>query len=69
MTTKNNTTINLNLFKTVTGNFKRLVIPLILITLLFGKTAMAQDRTITLDEAIKLGVESSKRCKAFTVEN
>src|ERR1035437_447716 len=63
MTTKNNTTINLNLFKTVYRNFKRFVIPLILITRLFGKTAMAQDRTITLDEAIKLGVESSNVVK------
>jgi len=61
MTMKNNTP--LNLFKTMTTNFKRFVIPVMLMTLLFGKTAMAQDRTITLDEAIKLGVESSNVVK------
>jgi outer membrane protein len=63
MTTQNNTHINLYLFKNVIITFKRYAIPAIIITLLFGTTAMAQDRTITLDEAIKLGVESSNVVK------
>src|ERR1017187_9365704 len=63
MTTQNNSHTNLYLFKSVIRTFKRYVIPAVIIALLFGKTAVAQDRTITLDEAIKLGVESSNVVK------
>jgi outer membrane protein len=63
MTTQNNKTINLHLFKNVITIFKRYLIPAVIITLLFGKTATAQDRTITLDEAIKLGVANSNVLK------
>ncbi len=62
MTTKNKT-INLNIFKTVIRSFKLYAIPAIMIGLLFGKTAAAQDRTITLEEAIKLGVDNSNVVK------
>ena len=63
MTTQNNKHITLYLLKNVTANFKRFAISTIIITLLSGTAAMAQDRTITLDEAIKLGVESSNVVK------
>jgi len=60
MTTQNNKTINLYLFKNVITIFKRYVIPVIISIFLFGETAMAQDRAITLNEAIKLGQDNSK---------
>ena len=63
MTTQTNRHINLYLFKNVITIFKHYIIPTIVITLLFGESARAQDRTITLDEAIKLGVESSNVVK------
>jgi outer membrane protein len=63
MTTQTHKTINLNLFKKVITTFNRYAIPAILITLMFGTTAMAQDRTITLDEAIKLGIANSNVLK------
>jgi len=44
-------------------NFVRILIPAILLTLLLGVAAKAQDRTITLDEAIKLGLDNSKVLK------
>jgi outer membrane protein len=59
MTTKNKTT-NLHFSKNVITTFKRYIIPAIVIILLFGKAASAQDRAITLDEAIKLGLDNSK---------
>jgi len=60
MTTQNNTTINRYLFKQVITIFKRYLIPAVILVLLFGKTAYAQDRPISLDEAIKLGLQNSK---------
>ena len=63
MTTQNNKTTNLYLFKNVYEILKRSLIPVLILTILFGKTAMAQDRAITLDEAIKLGIENSKVLK------
>jgi len=60
MTTQNNKTINLYLFKNVITIFKRYIIPVIISAFLFGETAMAQDRAITLNEAIKLGQDNSK---------
>lgn len=62
MTTHDNT--NLHPLKSTLKNFVRILIPAILLTLLLGiLAANAQDRTITLDEAIKLGVENSKVLK------
>jgi outer membrane protein TolC len=63
MTTQNNTNINLHFFKNVNTIFKRYIIPAVMLTLLLGKTAEAQDRTITLDEAVKLGLQNSKVLK------
>jgi outer membrane protein len=60
MTTQTHKTNNLYLFKSMITTFGRYIVPVILIILLFGKTAMAQDRAITLDEAIKLGLQNSK---------
>ena len=63
MTTNNNNTINLYTFKNVSTTFKRYIVPVVLVTVLFAKTAAAQDRPITLDEAIKLGLQNSKVLK------
>lgn len=62
MTTQNKYT-HLYLFKNVITTFKRYLIPALMLTLLFGSAAMAQDRTITLDEAVKLGQQNSKVLK------
>lgn len=51
------------MFKHAAVTFKRFLIPVALFGLLFCKTAYGQDRVITLDEAIKLGVESSNVVK------
>ncbi|MGZ3874537.1 MAG: TolC family protein [Mucilaginibacter sp.] len=62
MTTHDNT--NLHPLKSTLKNFARILIPAILLTLLLGiLAANAQERTITLDEAIKLGVDNSKVIK------
>jgi outer membrane protein len=63
MTTQNNKQINLYLFKNVSTIFKHYIIPTLILVLFFGQSAIAQDRVITLDEAIKLGVESSNQLK------
>lgn len=63
MTTQNNTKPDPHLFKNVITILKHYAIPALLITMLFGTTAMAQDRTITLDEAVKLGILNSKVLK------
>jgi outer membrane protein TolC len=63
MNTQNNKTTNRYLFKSVITTFKRYIIPAVIITLLFGQAALAQDRAITLSEAIKLGLENSKQLK------
>jgi outer membrane protein len=62
MTTKNKNT-NLYLFKSIIKTAKRFIIPVAILTLLFGQAAKAQDRAITLDEAIKLGIQNSKVLK------
>lgn len=62
MTTQNKTT-NLHPFKNAIGNLKRFGIPALLVTLMFSSTANAQSKTITLDEAIKLGLQNSKVLK------
>ena len=62
MTTQNNNT-DLHPLNSTLKNFVRILIPAILLTLLLGMAAKAQDRTITLDEAIKLGLDNSKVLK------
>ncbi|UOE49685.1 TolC family protein [Mucilaginibacter sp. SMC90] len=61
MTTQNNKTNHLKLLKQVLRPVLRGSIALIVLSLPFA--ASAQDRTITLDEAIKLGLENSKTLK------
>ncbi|HEX8022889.1 TolC family protein, partial [Mucilaginibacter sp.] len=61
MTTPNNKTDHLKLLKQVLRPVLRGSIALLVLSLPF--TANAQDRTITLDEAIKLGLENSKTLK------
>src|SRR6185437_12202153 len=58
-----NKTIDLYILKSMIKSLKRYLIPAIIITLSLGETASAQDRTITLDEAIKLGVANSNVVK------
>jgi outer membrane protein len=58
MTTKNNLT-NLHRFKKAPAFFKRQLIAAAALMLL-ATAASAQDRAITLDEAIKLGLDNSK---------
>ena len=60
MTTQNNRFINLYLFKNVITVFKRYIIPLVFAGCFFNQAVQAQDRTITIDEAIKLGIQNSK---------
>jgi outer membrane protein len=62
MTTQNNNA-DLHPYKSTLKSFVRILIPAILLTLLLGMAAKAQDRTITLDEAIKLGLDNSKVLK------
>ncbi|MDB5146455.1 MAG: TolC family protein [Mucilaginibacter sp.] len=61
MTTPNNKTNHLKLLKQVLRPVLRGSIALLVLSLPFA--ANAQDRTITLDEAIKLGLENSKTLK------
>lgn len=61
MTTQNNKTNHLKLLKQVLRPVFRGSIALIVLSLPFAVNA--QDRTITLDEAIKLGLENSKTLK------
>jgi outer membrane protein TolC len=63
MTTQNNKKTHTYLFKSMITAFKRYIIPALILTLLIGKTAIAQDRTITLDEALKLGLANSNVVK------
>jgi outer membrane protein len=62
MTTQNKITIN-NLFRNPATKFIRFVAPAIILGLLSVNTATAQDRAITLNEAIKLGQQNSKVLK------
>jgi outer membrane protein TolC len=62
ITTKNKTT-ELHLVNRMITIFKQCIVPLIIVGMLFGKTANAQDRVITLNEAIKLGLQNSKVLK------
>jgi outer membrane protein TolC len=59
ITTKNKTTLH-HLFKNMSLIFKHFIILVIIAGILFGTTANAQDRVITLNEAVKLGIQNSK---------
>jgi len=61
MTTKNHTT-TYPIVKIATA-IKRYLFAPVLLGLLFTTSANAQDRTITLDEAIRLGLDNSKQLK------
>jgi outer membrane protein len=63
MTTKNNKKPDPHLFKNVITMLKSYAVPALVITMLFGTTAMAQDRTLTLKEAVTLGIQNSKTLK------
>jgi outer membrane protein TolC len=63
MTTQNNKKPDPHLLKNVITFLKRYAVPALVITLLFATTAMAQDRTITLKEAVTLGIQNSKTLK------
>ena len=65
MTTKTNKSIKHHYFKNMAINFKHIIIPVFIAGILFGNTATAQDRAITLNEAIKLGIENSKTLKLY----
>lgn len=62
MTSQINKTINPNLPVKTMQFFKRLGVAAAMLSL-FSATAYAQTKTITLDEAIKLGLENSKNLK------
>ena len=63
MITQINKTKNHHLFKKMTKPFERFGIALALLSLVLINAAGAQDRTLTLDEAIKLGITNSKTLK------
>lgn len=63
MTTRNNKTDHLKLLINTVRVFWRYGTALAVSGLLFAGTATAQDRTITLDEAVKLGLDNSKVLK------
>ena len=63
MTTRNNKTDHLKLLTNTVRVFWKYGTAVAVSGLLFGGTATAQDRTITLDEAIKLGLDNSKVLK------
>jgi outer membrane protein len=65
--TKQNST-NLHPLKSTLKNFVHILIPALLSTLLLGAAAKAQDRSITLDEAIKLGLDNSKVLKLSKIK-
>jgi len=60
---QNNKNTKLYFINTMVATFKRYIIPVLISVLLFGKSAAAQDRTITLDEALKLGLQNSNVVK------
>jgi outer membrane protein len=62
MTTRNKKPNHLTLLNTV-HRFCLYAITLVITGVLFVENANAQDRTITLDEAIKLGLDNSKTLK------
>jgi len=69
MTTKNHTT-NYPIVKIALATIRYFsaLLLIALLGLLFANTANAQDKTITLDEAIKLGLDNSKQLKLSRVK-
>jgi len=65
MTIKNKTISLLNI---LVAPIKRYAIPALLVVLLFGQSVTAQDRVITLDEALKLGLDNSNVVKLSTAK-
>ncbi|MFD1256817.1 TolC family protein [Mucilaginibacter terrae] len=63
MTTRINTTIITDALQSLLNKPVRWGVTVILAGLLLGNAASAQERTITLEEAIKLGLETSKTLK------
>jgi outer membrane protein len=63
MITQINNPLNQNPLKKMVQTFYRFAIALILPGLIISSSAFAQDRTLTLDEAIKLGIQNSKVLK------
>jgi outer membrane protein len=63
MTTQQNKTLIPHLFKHMNIKLKHIIIPFLIAGFLFSAAANAQDRTITLNEAIKLGLQNSKPLK------
>jgi outer membrane protein len=63
MINNTNQTINHYLFKTMVQTLKRYGITLLFLGLLTAQVAKAQDKTLTINEAIKLGIENSKTLK------
>jgi len=62
MTTQNKHT-NLNFLNAAAATLKRFIVPVMLLTFFTLNAARAQDRVITLDEALKLGVANSNVVK------
>jgi len=54
---------NLKFFNAAAVSFKRLIAPVMMLTFFGLNAAQAQDRVITLDEALKLGVQNSNVVK------
>ena len=59
---KNKTTAH-HFFKKMKINCSHIIIPVFVAGLILAQTAIAQDRVITLNEAIKLGIQNSKTLK------
>jgi len=63
MTTQQNKTPIPHLFKHMNIKLRHIILPVLITGLLFSSSVNAQDRTITLNEAIKLGLQNSKTLK------
>src|SRR5665213_1495447 len=63
MITQINNPLDQKPFKKMVQTFYRFAMAVILPGLIISTSAYAQDRTLTLDEAIKLGIQNSKVLK------
>ena len=63
MTMTYNKYINLYPVKIMITTTKLFAIPVLALLLFFGESSFAQERTITLDEALKLGLQNSNVIK------
>src|ERR1700749_1969536 len=63
MITQINNPLEQKPFKKMVQTFYRFAIAAILPGLIMSTSAYAQDRTLTLDEAVKLGIQNSKTLK------